>query len=119
MLVFQIGKQVWRKFVKTLQVKGNSDTQEDEEHERIELVEQKLPNFFDSLQEPDIKEYLEDYEDFREYGHVQFDEKQISQLEIELGERERGLNLRITDPTTQKVGSITAKAAMTVFLKQN
>lgn len=47
------------------------------EKEKIELVQQKLPNYFDSLQEHDIKDFLIDYHDFNHYGYKQFSDKQV------------------------------------------
>ena len=40
-------------------------------------------------------------------------------MEIELSEREKGINLRITDPTSQRFGSLTAKKAISVYFRHN
>lgn len=37
-------------------------------HQKLTLVEQNLPNYFDSLQRQHIEDFIEDYNDFRGIG---------------------------------------------------
>ena len=67
-------------------------------YQKIEQIDNGLPNFFDALKEHDIKSFLQDQEHFREYGYSPFESEQVDQLEIELTERKTGINLKY-EPT--------------------
>lgn len=85
----------------------------------IEMSAQKLPNFFDSLQEHDIEDFLQDIDDFKEYGVSYHTDRQVSYLKIELEEREAGINKRVDVDVLSRSGSISARKVVNQYIKQN
>ena len=55
--------------------------------------EQKLPNFFDTLREQDIIDFLQDQQDLSEVGYQPFTQQAIDSFNKELAERETGQNI--------------------------
>ena len=49
-----------------------------------------MPNFFDTLRETDIEDYIDDENDFAEVGHEHLSEQAISNFKRELNERKTG-----------------------------
>lgn len=49
----------------------------------IKLPREDLPNFFDSLSKNDIEDFLEDYEDFRDFGFETLNVDSVRKLKME------------------------------------